>query len=127
MYYALYDFEFSKNTFKSVPTKYLIGMNSECYGRRVFVQWLLLAMWHASIIYMICLWSIDNVDTEMSNGMGIGFWFAGHIVYGSCVIVANWQILHKFNIHDGYNLIPISLMIIAFFLFFGIMSVMGDD
>lgn len=68
MYYALYDFEFSKKTFSTIPTKYLIGMNSECYGRRVFVQWLLLAMWHASIIYAICLWSIDNVDTEMSNG-----------------------------------------------------------
>ena len=90
MYFALYDFEFSKDTFMKIPEKYLIGMKSECYGRTVFVQWLLLAMWHAIIIYLVCFWAIDNISTSMADGMGIDFWFAGHLVYGSCVIVANW-------------------------------------
>jgi hypothetical protein len=68
MYYALYDFEFSKEVLMKIPQKYKIGMESACYGRRVFVQWLLLAMWHAIIIYMVSLYSLDQKETNMENG-----------------------------------------------------------
>jgi hypothetical protein len=46
-------------------------------------------------------------------------------VYGGCVLVANWVILHKFHIHDGYNIVPIVMMIIGYFLFLWMMSVSG--
>ena len=33
--------------------------------------------------------------------------------------------MHKFHIHDGYNLVPIAMMIIAYFLFLWMMSQSG--
>lgn len=64
-------------------------MNSECYGIKIFIGWLLLAMWHAIIIYMCCLWAIDYAGSIQSDGKDFGFWLSGHNVYGACVIVAN--------------------------------------
>ena len=55
----------------------------------------------------------------------MGFWFTGHVVYGGCVLIANFLILHKFHIHDGFNIVPIVMMIIAYFLFLWMMSVSG--
>jgi hypothetical protein len=41
---------------------------------------------------------------------------AGQLTYGCCILVANWVILHKFHIHDGYNISTICLMLIAYFI-----------
>lgn len=54
----------------------------------------------------------------------IGFWVAGHTVYGACVIVANLVILHRFNNFTGYGELLIGLMIFAYFFFMVIESQM---
>ena len=41
---------------------------------------------------------------------------AGQLTYGCCILVANWVILHKFHIHDGYNILTIILMILSYFI-----------
>ena len=50
---------------------------------------------------------------------------AGHVVYGVCVIVANLVIFVKSNIHHYFSVLCISLMIIAYFLFYGVMAATG--
>jgi len=102
--------------------KYKLGMDSSCYSMKIFVGWLLLAMWHGIIIYMCCMWAIDLKSSNMPNGEENGFWLAGHVVYGACVIVANVQLMHKYFVHDGYNVIPFVLMIIAYFFFLWLMN-----
>jgi Na+/proline symporter len=56
------------------------------------------------------------------DGKELGFWMAGHVVYGICVIVANLVIAVKFNIHHHFSIFLIALMIIAYFFFFGLMA-----
>ena len=41
---------------------------------------------------------------------------AGQLTYGCCILVANWVIMHKFNIHDGYNILTVLLMVSAYFI-----------
>ena len=125
MYYALFDWEYNKAFFMNYPLLYKIGMKYTQFGNVIFIKWVFMALWHGCIIYFICLYALENPATYKSNGQQTGLWFAGHTVYGATILVANWEILHKFNIHDGYNLIPIGLMITAYFLFLGILSISG--
>lgn len=60
------------------------------------------------------------------NGWESGLWVAGHLVYGGAVLMANTLILLKFHIHDMWHLIPITLMITAYFLFLWLESMSGD-
>ena len=54
MYYALFDFEFEKETFMSNPFHYKLGLQSLCYGKMMFTKWVLYGLWHSFVIYMIC-------------------------------------------------------------------------
>jgi len=46
-------------------------------------------------------------------------WVAGHSVYGTCVIVANVVILHKFHIHTFLSMFFVAIGIILFFFAMG--------
>ena len=65
-----------------------------------------------------------GADTT-ADGKGLGFWVAGHNVYGASVIVANLVILHRFNNFTGYGEFTVFLMILAYYLFMVIESYTG--
>jgi len=60
MYFALFDFQFTKEVFLTDALKYKLGMKGSEYSLWIFTGWFLLAMWHAIIIYMCCFWAITT-------------------------------------------------------------------
>jgi len=83
-------------------------------------KWIIYAVWHAFVVYNINFWALaegdDTNSARQSNGKDLGFWIAGHVVYGVCCFISNLTLWHKFHIHHAYGLALIGLMIFAFFL-----------
>lgn len=127
MFYALFDWEHVKPVFMSMPKLYHIGMKSECWSNLIFVKWLLYALFHGFLLYFISIVCLVQPDQYESDGKEIGFWIAGHTVYGSAVFVANLVILHQFNNFQGYGEALVGLMCLAFFVFLGFESALGTD
>jgi len=125
MYYALFDWEYLKPEFMSKPKLYHIGMNNECWSNTIFVKWLFYALIHGFLLYFICIISVVGERQYESDGKEIGFWIAGHTVYGGAVFVANLVILHQFNNFTGYGEALVALMCLAFFVFLGLESSLG--
>ena len=64
IYYALFDFEYEKDTKENAPhQKYLmkspelyqLGLQNKCYSMTQFAQWFAYAMYHSTLIYFTCL------------------------------------------------------------------------
>ena len=99
------------------PMLYKIGMESQLYGTRQFIQWLLYAIWHGILSYFICFYCLTQQQTHIgADGQDIGFWVSGHVVYGACIFVANCLIIVRFNNFVGYGEGTVLLMISAFFI-----------
>lgn len=53
------------------------------------------------------------------DGKDIGFWVVGHVVYGTCVMVANLVIMFKFNNYTGWGeVLSIASMVVYFTILF---------
>jgi len=61
----------------------------------------------------------------MAEGKDLGFWVAGHVVYGGCAFICNFLILIRYNNFTGYGEALVALMIIAYFLIFFIENKMS--
>jgi magnesium-transporting ATPase (P-type) len=54
MWFALFDFEYTKPEFMKNWSLYKLGMNSECFSRKIFLTWLFYALLHGFLIYAAC-------------------------------------------------------------------------
>lgn len=45
IWYALFDFEHTKEKLLAKPKKYRIGINDECFGMRIFWRWIIYGAW----------------------------------------------------------------------------------
>jgi hypothetical protein len=108
------------------PKLYRVGMNYSEYSNKTFLKWFLMAIWHSIIIYFTIMMVLEAENTMMDDGKTSGLWVGGHVVYGGAVFMANTLILLKFHVHDGYHMIPISMMISAYFVFLWAESASGE-
>ena len=126
MWFAVFDFEFTKDRYMKNPFLYSIGLEKKCLNSWVFIKWIFYALWQGLVIYFVCIIALLDPQSEVFiSGKNISFWASGHLVYGACVIVANLVILHKFNNYDGYGQVSVALMMIAYFLILFIESRMN--
>ena len=58
------------------------------------------------------------------DGKNLGFWVIGHVVFGSCIIVANIVIFFRFNNYTGWGEWTCTGMVLAFFFLFYLESLM---
>lgn len=131
MWFAIYDFEYekdrvpadskdSKNDFKLLgrnPLLYKIGMNNQCFSLTKLALWILYAIYHSAIIYFSVLYVIMQQDAFQADGKDLGFWLAGHSVYGACIFIVNTLLILRCNTHTIPGIIFFSLMFAAFFVF----------
>lgn len=81
------------------PNLYKPGMNHESFNRYQMLKWIMYAIFHALIAYLVCFFVISGdgsywASPRMTDGKDNGFWLAGHVVYTSVVMVANWTLVH---------------------------------
>jgi len=133
LWYAVADFEYDKDAFKvnvkfdklfmKNPLLYGIGINKECFSLSLMLKWVIYALFHAYIIYYWCFYFITGAP--QSDGKDLGFWVAGHVVYGACCLLANLILIHKFNLIDKIQVFFVFLMVLAYFLFLALESISG--
>lgn len=135
MWFAIYDLEFEKDRPKgsnddSKDSKYLlrnpilykIGMNNECFSLNKLFVWIFYAVYHAAIVYVANLYVLMQSDAIQSDGKDIGFWSAGHSVYGSCIFIVNTLLVLRFSTHTVPGIFFFFLMYAAYFVLFSIES-----
>lgn len=136
IWYAVFDFQYHKdrpedardlpiflegdqNYFMRNPRLYKLGMEGKCFGKMEMSKWVVYALWHAVVVYMVCFYALTEADPQnspkMENGMDLGFCIAGHVVYGVNVFIANLVLVHKFHHHHWQGFALIFLMVFSFF------------
>lgn len=82
-------------------------------------KWIAYALWHSYLVYYITFWALTASDSSnsprQSDGKDLGFWVAGHVLYGTCCFISNLTLAHKFHIHHKGGLGLIGFMVFAFF------------
>jgi magnesium-transporting ATPase (P-type) len=135
MYFALFDFEHEKDVdpirprdlksnvtryvFMKHPHLYKIGINNQCFSITHFLRWMLYGLVHACMVYMFVFHFLLIPGQTLTSGKDIGFWAMGHVVYGTCVMVANLVMIFKFNNYTGWGeILCIASMLCFFTLYF---------
>jgi len=119
-WFAVYDYQYEKDRkeeeiqetgfkegdesiFMRNPILYRLGMEHQCFSKKEMAKWIGYALWHAFVVYFINFWALTAGDyynsPRQSDGKDLGFWVAGHVLYGSCCFISNLTLFHKFHIH----------------------------
>lgn len=108
------------------PQLYKLGMQYQCFSKRLFAAWLAYAVWHAYIVYWVVfmvLTQSNYMSTNVqSNGQALGQWLAGNTVYASCIFISNLILIHRSFLIHPFGMFIIFGMVSAFFVIFFIMS-----
>ena len=127
MWFGLFDFEFFKDRFMNNPSLYKLGIDSKCFSIKIFIGYLFYAIFHGLIIYLICMICLLQPNNSFTpDGKEFSFWESGHLVYGVCVIAANFLILTRTHNFTGYGEAIVVLMIFAYFFFMFTQSEIGS-
>ena len=117
MWFSLFDFEKTKEQFLSKSKYYDIGINSECFSTLKFWQWVTYGMYQALFLTIVCYAAYDYSIKEDGKGSG-GLYPSGAVVYGGCIVVANFKILYSSSIHHGWSIFLIFGSILTYFFWF---------
>ncbi len=92
MWYAIFDEEFTKNTFLNVPKHFWIGLTDEYYSISLLSLSLLKGIVNglAITLYVFCTLNGYRIGADGDNG---SFWMSSSIIYGVVVINANIWVL----------------------------------
>jgi len=97
VWYAIFDFQHTKEYFLTTPSAYEIGLKNKCFGTRVFWLWFANGAFSAAVVMFVGLYAIEVSLDE--DGKTNGLYIAGSVVYGGVVIIANMKILNSLNIY----------------------------
>ena len=79
-------------------------------------------MFQAFIIYYTCVHMFCTDGAANKYGQEYGFWMAGQIAYGCIIIKVNAVLLVKSYMHFWLNILLVALMILSYYVFFGLMA-----
>lgn len=102
IWYALFDFQFTKKQLLNDPKLYSLGMEGRQFNPLVFWSWILYAFYQGIlVIHLAFICNQSSQSTRLESGLSFNFWSAGMTVYGVCVLLANAVILKMTNNYTG--------------------------
>ena len=93
MWWALFDFEHTKETFMKTPRLYRIGMDHTKFSMKIFWTWIAFATYQTVLLLFFCIVFIQMNPEVPEGGLIYNFWASGHMTYLACVILANFCLL----------------------------------
>jgi len=116
LWFAIFDEEFSKQTFLNEPKHFWIGLYDEYYSFKLLTLSVIKGIINGLLIFLFVFCSIDglHVGAEGKNG---SFWVSSATVYAIVVINANLWILQRTCTHTWVSTVLIFLSIASYFLF----------
>lgn len=112
-WYALFDWQYSKNTLVKDPNHYRLGMENRCFSTKIFWGWLIYAFFQGIMILVFGL--VFSCDTVVPNGKTYNFWDGGHFVYFLCIFLVSAVLLKRINNHTIFGTILIGVSATSFF------------
>ncbi|CDW78607.1 phospholipid-translocating p-type flippase family protein [Stylonychia lemnae] len=114
VWYAIFDFQHTKEYFLTTPKSYDIGLKNKCFGTRVFWLWFANGAFSAAVVLFVGLYAMEvSLDEE---GKTNGLYISGSVVYAGVVIIANMKILNSLNIFGFWCELLVFLSILVYFL-----------
>ena len=86
----------------SNPELYKIGINYSCFSFKLFTWYLVYGFLQSNVIFILAFLMVNANDMQ-PGGKNLGFWVTGHVVYGTCILVANLFILFRFHNYTGWS------------------------
>ena len=109
------------NSLMQNPNHYSIGIEEDCYSISIFIKTFLRgAVLDAFLVLNFVYYC--TVNTVQQDGKEYGMWSGGMAVYVTTCIVANLYCLVRFHQHDFGSTILFSMMFIAPWLIYWILS-----
>lgn len=104
--FGLFDRTCSEEAREKVPKLYKNSQQSDLFNVKVFWFWIGTAIFHSILLYYLPT-QVFAIDTPFSDGVAVGQWFVGNVVY-TCVVIAvclkaaieldTWNLLSHFAI-----------------------------
>ena len=60
MWFAIFDWEHSKETFLKTPKYYRIGLDDVYFNKSIFWRWFFYAVWQGALLMAITFYTLDN-------------------------------------------------------------------
>jgi magnesium-transporting ATPase (P-type) len=124
MWFALFDYQETKEKFMSDPKLYDIGIKHKCFSTKVFWVWFSYGAIQALVLVLVCIRSIEVSPTP--EGKTVSLWMSGSLVYAGVVIIANLKILGSFHLHSFWSVLIIMLSICTYFVSFYVFSLIPN-
>jgi magnesium-transporting ATPase (P-type) len=96
IFYALFDYEFSKQDLKKNPEHYKIGPQNLYFTNKGFVRWLLSGWIQALIVFLLCFYPVETYAGGGQSSAGVASYnlmAGGQNVYIGCVIAVNLKVI----------------------------------
>lgn len=110
---GIFDQELAADYALAFPEIYAKGQRNTAYNFRVFLSWVLSAVWQSAVIFFIVYWGFG--DRPSGNGQMYGMWAFGTVVF-SVVILNSHVVLLTFQ--SSWNRLTGFLFIVSFFAWF---------
>lgn len=81
------DQELSAEYALAFPEIYAKGQRNTAFNIRVFLSWLLSALWQSAVIFYMVYWAM--ADRPQSSGREMGFWSFGTVIFTLVILVVH--------------------------------------
>eukprot|EP00347_Sterkiella_histriomuscorum_P021501 403333759 len=137
MFYALFDFQYTKQEFLTNSRHYKLGFKGknqsllliflvdECFNKWVFWRWIFYGIWQGALVLFIGFYSMEDVDG--SNGKTGSYLTDGQFVYMSVVTLVNLKILNSSNTQSFWSFFFSIASILVFMIEFYILNLFSQD
>lgn len=73
------------------PEIYRKGQQNTAYSFRVYISWLVTAIWQSALIFYLTYWGFG--DMPVKNGQSLGMWAFGVIIFTTVILVVHTYVL----------------------------------
>lgn len=110
---GIFDQELVADYALAFPEIYTKGQRNSAFNFRVFLNWMVSAIWQSAVIYFVCFWGFG--DKARWDGKKLGLWPFGVVVF-SVVIINVHLILLVFQ--SSWTKLTAGLFVISFLSWF---------
>ncbi|CDF35807.1 unnamed protein product [Chondrus crispus] len=88
---GIFDQELTAEYALAFPEIYSKGQRNTAYNFRVFLSWILSAIWQSAVVFFVCFWGFG--DIPQAGGQMLGMWAFGTVVFSVVIFTVHVMLL----------------------------------
>ncbi|CDF39281.1 unnamed protein product [Chondrus crispus] len=89
--FGIFDQELTAEYALAFPEMYSKGQSNTAYNFRVFLSWILSAIWQSAVVFFVCFWGFG--DIPQAGGQMLGMWAFGTVVFSVVIFTVHVMLL----------------------------------